>query len=133
MFCRKSWNRFNLSSSMGNDLLDLVNVARSSRREHSALLMQGTGLALLFFLFYGPTIAGLVKDWRENSTFSYGFLIPLIAAYLVWERRGEIRSTPICATVRGIFPFALAVILGLIGNAVGDTFTARVSMILALG
>jgi EpsI family protein len=113
--------------------LDLVNVARSSRRVHSALLLQGTGLALLFFLFYGPTIDSLVKDWWENSTFSYGFLIPFIAAYLVWDRWGEIKSTPIRATVRGILPLALAVMLGLIGNTVGDTFTARVSMILALG
>jgi EpsI family protein len=115
------------------DLLDLVNVARSSRREHSALLLQGASLALLFFLFYGATINGLVRDWLENSTYSYGFLIPFIAAYLVWERWEGIKSTPIRATIRGIFPLALAVLLGLIGSVVGDTFTARVSMILALG
>jgi EpsI family protein len=90
-------------------------------------------IAVLFSLFYGPLLPGLVKDWLEDSTFSYGLLIPFIAAYLIWERRGELKSTAICTNMRGIFPLVFVVIVGLIGKAIGDTFTARISMILALG
>jgi EpsI family protein len=95
--------------------------------------LQWITIVVLFSLFYGPLLPGLMKDWQENSTFSYGLLIPFIAAYLIWERRGELRVTAIRAAIPGIFPLMLAVVLGLIGKAIGDSFTARISMIMALG
>jgi EpsI family protein len=95
--------------------------------------VQGASFALLYLFFYGPLLPGLVKDWYENSTFSYGFLIPFIAGYLAWQCRADLKSIPVNPSLVGVFPLAFAVIVGLIGTAIGDSFTARVSMILALG
>jgi EpsI family protein len=94
--------------------------------------LQWITIAVLFSLFYGPLLPGLVKDWQENSTFSYCLLIPFITAYLIWQGRAELKSVPVWPNVAGGLPLFLAVMAGLIGKAVGDTFTARVSMILAL-
>src|SRR5919106_4018229 len=115
------------------DSLRLSFINRKPLAVASLQWLQWITIGILFAFFYGPLIPGLVKDWYENSTFSYGFLIPFIAAYIVWQRRVELKSIPICASLRGIFPLLLAVIIGLVGRAVGDTFTMRVSMISALG
>ena len=85
-----------------------------------------------FALFYGPVVPNLVNDWFENSTFSYGFFVPIIAAYLVWRRWGEIRLTTVCADNWAALPLFLSIVLGLFGQAIGDTFSARVSMVFAL-
>src|SRR5919197_1612689 len=94
--------------------------------------LQWITIGFLFSIFYGRLIPGLVKDWHETSTFSYGFLIPFIAVYVVWDRRLKLKSIPIRPNLRGVFPLLLTTIVGLIGGALGDTFTMRVSMILAL-
>ena len=94
--------------------------------------VQWISIGLLFALFYGPVIPGLVKDWQEHSTFSYGFLVPLIAIYLVWQRREKLKCLPITPSVWAIIPLLVALAVGLIGQAMGDSFSVRNSMILCL-
>jgi len=50
------------------------------------------GLVLvLLCMLYGPFVRECIGAWRsENSYSSYGFLIPLIGAGLVWLRRSEL-------------------------------------------
>jgi EpsI family protein len=113
--------------------LELIGTARISRRESSILIGQGFSFALLFSLFYGGLLAGLVRDWEGNISFSYGFLIPFVTLYLVWVNKSELKSLIIRPNVRSAWPLAFALLIGLVALAFGETFTARVSMILALG
>lgn len=115
--------------------MNSVTVSVSNRKRMAVARLhwlQGGVIGLLFSLFYGPSVFGLVKDWQENTTFSYGLLIPFIAVYLVWERGPRIRSLSMRPNAGGAIPLSLAVALGLFGMAIGDSFTIRVSMILAL-
>ena len=43
------------------------------------------------WLFSG-VILGLVNDWAHDDNYSHGFLIVPLAAYFVWERRGQLAS-----------------------------------------
>jgi EpsI family protein len=90
------------------------------------------GIVLLFALFYGRVVPELVGDWYENETFSYGFLVPFIAVYLVWLRRDRLKSFSAKPSLWAAFPLSIALMLGLLGLAMGDVFSLRVSMILAL-
>jgi len=48
------------------------------------------GLVLLaFFYCYAGVLSALAKQWRSNDVYSYGFLIPLISAYLIWIHRDK--------------------------------------------
>lgn len=93
----------------------------------------GVIVSLFFAFFYAPVIPALVRDWYENSTYSYGLPVPFIAGYLVWQRRGDLKSIPLAPSLWAGIPLLIAVLLGLLGQAIGDTFSMRVSMILALG
>ncbi|WP_405242504.1 exosortase A [Lentisalinibacter salinarum] len=47
------------------------------------------GLLVVLLLLHHETFASMVRSWLENSTYTHGFIIPLIALYFAWERRGE--------------------------------------------
>jgi uncharacterized membrane protein len=89
-------------------------------------------IVLLFALFYGRVAAELVGDWYRYETFSYGFLVPFIAAYLVWQSRDRLKLISPKPSFWAAFPLVIAVMLGLLGQAIGEVFSMRVSMIMAL-
>lgn len=47
----------------------------------------GLILAACLLALYAPVLADTVTTWWTSESASHGFLIPLIAAYLVWNRR----------------------------------------------
>jgi len=44
-------------------------------------------LSALFAWCYWPTIVGLSKEWQQNSDYSAGQLVPLVALFLLWRDR----------------------------------------------
>jgi EpsI family protein len=43
---------------------------------------------------YYPTLQKLSAYWAANETYSFGFLVPVITAYLLWLRRDRLRQVP---------------------------------------
>jgi exosortase D (VPLPA-CTERM-specific) len=75
-------------------------------------------ISLLTFSFVGAyftTIVGLVHTWSTDEDYSYGFLIPLISAYLVWERRKELNSATVSTEWVGLLPFLFFLAIGAYG------------------
>ncbi len=103
------------------------------RRWFTVRTFQFLCLAFLFFLYYAPAMRELINDWRQNSTFSYGFLVPVIAVFLVQRRWAELKSNSVSPSIWAGVPLAIAVLIAAVGHAMGDSFTVRISMILALG
>ena len=90
-------------------------------------------MVFLYLLIYAPLLPELVRDWYEHENYSYGFLIPFIFLYLLWQKREAFRNLPGNASPWGALSLLSAVAIGLIGNVIGDSFTMRLSMVLALG
>jgi len=75
-------------------------LARASVRPDQAAGQERAGavraaaLALLgtFLFCYAGVLASLADQWWNNNIYSYGFLVPLISIYIVWERRAAIFS-----------------------------------------
>jgi exosortase len=87
--------------------------------------------ALLAMLYHGVAVK-LVMDWYELPDFSHGFLIPFFAAFLLWDKRHELRATPIDPSWAGVSLVVLGLfelILGLLG---ADLFLQRTSFIVLL-
>ena len=40
-----------------------------------------------FILLYHHTITKLIHDWSTDDNFSHGFLVPVIAGYMIWHYR----------------------------------------------
>jgi exosortase len=43
---------------------------------------------------YAPILWALVKQWNTDGDMGHGFFVPLIAGYIVWQKRHELVATP---------------------------------------
>ena len=86
-----------------------------------------------FAFLYRAVIAKLVYDWTYDGNFSHGFLIVPIAAYLVWERRKKLATTPIEPSVVGLVLLVGSLATLAAGILGAELFLSRVSMIGVIG
>ena len=89
-------------------------------------------LLVVCIAFYSPLFPALVKEWYEHENFSYGFLIPFIFLYLVWEQRDVFRGEAIRPSPWGAVSFLGALLVGVIANMLGEPFIYRISFVLAV-
>ena len=104
-------------------------------RESTASLipwLQVAVLGALLVLLYHHIAFKLVKDWYNLPDFSHGFLIPFFAIFLLWDRRDELRRTPISPSWAGITLVALGLLELLVGVFGADLFFQRTSFVLLL-
>jgi exosortase len=87
-------------------------------------------LAVLSVLLYHRIAVKLVTDWYNLPDFSHGFLIPFFAAFLLWDKRHEIRATPITPSWAGVTLVVLGLIELLLGVFGADLFLQRTSFVL---
>lgn len=120
-------------SEMVDNAVSSRHIGLQARRLLGAQLVAWLGVISLFAWVYRGVVPALARDWYENETFSYGFLIPLIAAYLAWQRRERLKGLSVKPSVAGVLPLSAALALALVGQAIGDVFSVRISMLLALG
>jgi exosortase len=86
-------------------------------------------LSLLLVLLYDRIGVKLVRDWGDLPDFSHGYLIPFFAAFLLWDKREQIRQTPVKPSWGGIWLVALGLFELLVGVFGADLFLQRTSFI----
>jgi exosortase D (VPLPA-CTERM-specific) len=73
-------------------------------------LVLASALLVLFVVAYWIPLRGIVNTWLHDEDYSYGFIIPLVSAYLFWEKRDSLKDV----TIRSswwVFPFLAAFVL----------------------
>jgi exosortase len=87
-----------------------------------------SGVAVL----YRDVLADLVRVWSTDDNYSHGFLIPPIAAFLAWERRGRFRAAPAQPSLAGLVMVAGSILLLVFGAPGAGVFLARMSIVSAI-
>lgn len=80
-----------------------------------ALMILGVGFLLVMPVFWGG-ISELVTRWDKQEEYSHGYLIPLVSAYLIWQRRELLKRVEFKPTW---LPVGL-VFLGLVVAVIGE-------------
>lgn len=89
-----------------------------------AILAAGLGL------LYAPAFAFLARTWWNNDVYSHGFLVPLIALYLVWVRRGGLAALPVAPVrVGGTAIVVAAGVLLLLGRVAAVILLEEISLL----
>jgi exosortase D (VPLPA-CTERM-specific) len=91
-------------------------VGLETKEKHSGRYYKEIALLLALFVaaFWVP-LRSMVLTWSTNEDYSYGFLIPVICAYLLWEQRNEFAATPVKSSWRLLPPVLLTMLVALYG------------------
>jgi exosortase len=89
-------------------------------------------LGLLVAWLYHSVLIALVRQWWDDPDYSHGFLIPLLAGYLVWERRQRLRALAVAPSSLGLAVLVSAVALFVLANMAAELFVMRVTLLIVL-
>lgn len=86
----------------------------------------------LLLVCYAPVLYALVKNWNSDADMGHGFFVPIIAAYIAWQKRAEVAATPAQPNWWGL-PVVLYGALQLCIATLGaELFTARTAFVISL-
>jgi len=77
---------------------------------------------------FNTTFISLFNNINSNDDFSYCFLIPPIIAYLVWEKRSELRDAVASPSWAGVAVIFFGVLLFWLGELSGEYYTLYLSL-----
>ena len=91
------------------------------------VVLRGGMLALVFVYAFFPVLVGLVQEWWSHSEYSFAFLVPGLAAYMLWRRRRELRG-PSQPSVTGLALFVVGLTIVFVGYVVAEELIQRVAI-----
>ena len=89
-------------------------------------------VAVLLVICFGDVLYGMAAEWYTDDDMSHGFFVPVVAGYIIWQRRDELLQVPIQGSSWGI-PVILwggvQLVLGTIG---AEMFVSRTALLVTL-
>lgn len=86
----------------------------------------------LILVCYFPILQRLVGQWSNDEDMSHGFFVPVIAGFIVWQRREELMATEARPTMWGLLLVGWGCIQLLLGYLGTELFTARTAFVITL-
>ncbi|NWF56385.1 MAG: EpsI family protein [Syntrophaceae bacterium] len=90
---------------------------------------------ILKFALFGALLAGIYhsayawliqRDWRRED-YNYGYLIPLVVLYLIWEKKGELAAKEAMPSWAGLIFLIPGILLFWIGDLAGELYSLYLS------
>jgi exosortase len=97
------------------------------------MYLQFALLALLLSSLYYSVVLGLVRQWTQDPSYSYGFFVPLFSVLWCWMHRDLWTGRRICPSNSGLIAIVSALALLVVGTLGAEVFLQRISLILLLG
>lgn len=89
-------------------------------------------VGFLLLVCYGPILYRLVLNWTTDQDMGHGFFVPVVAGFVVWQRRHRLAELQPNPHVWGLVLVVFAGLLALAATLGAELFTARVAFLLAL-
>lgn len=89
-------------------------------------------LAVAFIYLYAAVLADLIAHWWDDPDYSHGFLVPLLSAYFVWERRRGLASAVPQPHWGGLGVVLMGLAVFFLGHLGAELFLMRCSMIIVI-
>ena len=86
-----------------------------------------------FLYLYASVLADLVAAWWDDPDYSHGFLVPLLTAYFVWERRPALIDMVPQTSRCGLGVLLTGLCMLFVGTIGAEFFIMRLSMIVVIG
>ena len=87
-------------------------------------------IAALLVAIYFRIAGKLVSDWYNFPDYSHGFLVPLFAGFLLWDRRDAVRQVKIEPSWAGLPLIVLGIVTVFFGVYGAELFLSRISFVI---
>ena len=87
---------------------------------------------LILVACYMPVLQRLIHQWNYDPDMGHGFFVPVIAAFIVWQRRNELAVVKPQPNLWGLLVIAWGAIQLLIATLGAELFTARMSFVITI-
>ena len=86
----------------------------------------------LLVICYAPILYRMGVQWANDENMGHGFFVPVIAGYIVWQRRAALLATPRKPNGWGLVLVIWAALQALVATLGAELFTARLAFLIAL-
>ena len=87
---------------------------------------------VLLLACYAPVLKALLHQWAYDEDMGHGFFVPLIAGFIVWQRREELLSLKYRPNPWGLLLVAFSGVQLVIATLGAELFNARLSFVFTL-
>src|ERR1051326_8768240 len=87
---------------------------------------------LLLIGCFAPVLGRLVRQWNHDPDMGHGFFVPLIAGFIVWQRRDELALVKAEPNPWGLVLIGIGAVQLILGTLGAELFTARLSLVVTL-
>jgi len=98
----------------------------------NSLPLAGLTLVIIYCLFglslFHTVLSQMISQWN-NFDFTHCYFIPIIVAYLIFEKRNIIKTLRVTHQWLGIVPISLGIFLYWLGELGGEYYTLNVSLL----
>jgi exosortase len=88
-------------------------------------------LALLVVAYF-PILKHLVEQWATDEDVNHGFLVPVVAAWIAWQRREQLLALDLKPSWWGIALMGWGLLQGYVGLLSAELFLQRTSFLISL-
>lgn len=81
--------------------------------------------------FY-PMLERLVEQWSKDDDMGHGFFVPIVAAYIAWQRKDEIFSLEMNRNYLGILVMLYGAAQYVLGTIAAENFLSRTSIVFSI-
>jgi exosortase len=87
---------------------------------------------VLLLACYAPVLRHLIRQWNNDPDMGHGFFVPLIAGYIVWQRREELLAITPQPNRWGLVLVVWGAIQLVVATLGAELFTARLAFMFTL-
>jgi exosortase len=87
---------------------------------------------VLLVACYAPVLARLVRQWATDGDMGHGFFVPLVAGYIVWQRREQLANAVPSPNWWGLIIVAWGAAQLYLATLGAELFLARTAFIISL-
>jgi exosortase D (VPLPA-CTERM-specific) len=107
-------------------------VAQVFYRSRVNIWLAGIVAAAAAFIAFRAGLGKLARVWMESEEYSHGFLIPLIALFLVWQRKNELARIEYTGSWTGVALVLAGAALNMVGALASLYTLQQYGLLLAL-
>ncbi len=88
--------------------------------------------AALLVVCYFPVLQKLVDQWSTDDDMGHGFFVPLVAGYIVWQKRDELLAMNLQRSWWGVPLIILGGLQVFVGTIGAELFVSRTALLVSL-